>query len=149
MTDPLLGGSGDKQVIRDPLVAPEDRRVSAQQVTDLAQEVTGLSKAATLLARRTGRNETTVRLAIVGLAIDVLLSIGALFLVHSYATQNAQLKGSIHEQCSLYGLLIPSYRETSKATSPLGPQGYDDAFRKIQISADNLGCGIPHKVPGS
>lgn len=61
----------------------------------------------------------------------------------------SQLQQSIHEQCSLYGLIVPSYSDAAKARSPLGPDAYTNAYRRMQVSADNLHCGIPHKVPGT
>lgn len=131
--------------VPDPLIA----RPTTAQVDALTDRVDGLRIAATALTKRTRRNEWGVRLTIIGLLADVALSVIAFFLLHNQAGQNARLKTSIHEQCSLYALIIPSYRDTAKASSPLGPDGYDTAYRGMQVSADNLGCGIPHAVPGT
>lgn len=57
-----------------------------------------------------------------------------------------RLESSIHETCTLYGFIIPSYRETSRAASPMGPEGYDNFYRQMQVSADNLNCGVPHRI---
>lgn len=79
--------------------------------------------------------------------IEVSIVIALILFVFGLKSTNERLETSIHEQCSLYSLLIPSYREEVRRVSPLGPQGYDAAFRRLQASADRLSCGIPHSVP--
>lgn len=70
-------------------------------------------------------------------------------LLQRMAAESVRVDNLTHQQCSLFGLIIPSYRVESRAVSPLGPQGYDQAYLKMQQSSDALKCGIQHAVPGS
>lgn len=123
----------------NPLLASAD---------SLTAEIINLQKSVLSLDRKKGS-----RLAVIGSYVLWLLDIALIVfvgvLLHSHAEQNARLEASIHEQCSLYGLIIPSYREAARATSPLGPEGYDNAYRQMQTSADHLDCKITHSVPGT
>lgn len=146
MTDPLRGNDSpisvpDVTAFSDPLIAsPEtvlERTALAEEAHTLADEVSRLRSAADKIATRTHRNEWGVRLTAIGLVADIVLSVIALFLF-------GRLETSIHEQCTLDALIIPSYSDAAKQRSPLGPLAYDDAFRRIQVSSDHLACGIPH-----
>lgn len=132
----------------------------ASEAQHLADEVKALRVTAANIGRRTTRNGWVVAITTTGLLLDIALSIAA-FIILSNQTDssarivtnnsriiaiNSQIVASVHEQCSLYGLLIPSYREVARQASPLGPTGYDTAYRQMQASADRLQCGIPHVV---
>lgn len=125
--------------VENPLLASAD---------SLTAEIVALRDSVVSLDRRKGS-----RLAVIGSyalwLLDIALIVFVGVLLHSHAEQNARLEASIHEQCSLYKLIIPSYREAARATSPLGPEGYDAAYRQMQISADHLDCKIPHSAPGT
>lgn len=123
-----------------------DLRPLTNQAETLITEIHGLREAANQLAKRTHRNEWAVALTVIGLVLDIGLSIFAFTLLHNQSVSNARVEASIHEQCSLYALILPSYSAASKQRSPLGPTAYDDAFRRIQASSDHLQCGIPHVI---
>lgn len=120
-------------------------KVSADSLT---AEIVALRISVTALDRNKGS-----RLAVIGSyvlwLIDIAIIAFVAVLLHNQSTQNARIETSIHEQCSLYALIIPSYGEASKQRSPLGPAAYDNAYRQMQNSADHLNCGIPHTVPGT
>lgn len=120
--------------------------VLAVEAQKLAEEVMGLRESADKLARRASRNEWALALTAIGLALDIALSIFAFILLSNQSTSNTRLEASIHEQCSLYSLILPSYSSAAQQRSPLGPKAYDDAFRRIQVSSDHLGCGITHVI---
>lgn len=121
---------------QDPLVA---HHVTAEDATALTTAVDKLRRE--VHSRSVGFLIALTLIAALGIIVAVLL--------RNQSAQNARLEASIHEQCSLYGLVIPSYRDAARAASPLGPDGYDNAYRQMQTSADHLNCGIPHKVPGT
>jgi hypothetical protein len=122
----------------DPLIV----RPTAAQAADLSKELKGLREAADKLSRRTKRNEWAVALTVLGLTADVVLTV---FLI----TSNIRVNNSIHAQCGLYQLLIPSWRGAPPPGNPVSPAQYRDAYIQMQNTADLLDCGIKHVVPGT
>lgn len=91
------------------------------------------------VTRLTKKLRFRTRLIAAVLVTDLVITGGAFVLFE-------QVKTLVHESCTLYGFIIPSYRESARATSPLGAEGYDVFYRAMQVSADHLGCGIPHRI---
>ncbi len=151
---------GPPDLIFAPAATIIEKADLAQEAHHLADEVTALRETATTLTHRTTRNGWGVAITTTGLILDIALSVLAFMLLSNQTANNTQIAAnntriiainsqivaSIHEQCSLYNLLIPSYREVARQASPLGPAGYDSAFRRMQLSADKLQCGIPHVI---
>jgi hypothetical protein len=146
-----------------------DERLAAS-AEHLASQVTDLSAAMATLRRDQEQDQkmlngfdslvTKLKMLVrfdIGLSA-VLFAVGivlGVFFIHDHGvakqleTQTQQLTRLTHNNCTLYGLIIPSYREAARQASPLGPAAYDDVYKQIQHSADELSCGIAHKVPGS
>lgn len=133
MVDPYIAGGNSEDL-------PASARAVSASVTALTAQIAQLAGG----QRRSWR-------AIIGAyalwLIEIGIVVGLIIFVIGLNNTNARLEASITEQCSLYSLIIPSYREEARRVSPLGPEGYDEAFRRMQVSADNLGCGIPHTAP--
>jgi hypothetical protein len=129
----------------DPLINPP----TAAEFQAIADTIAEQTKLIEHLNDRLKLSETrTVFMAgALLILVGVVMFVG--FLSYSVNNQNNRLESSIREQCSLYELIIPSYRDAARAASPLGPEGYDNAFRQMQVSADHLNCRIPHRVPGT
>lgn len=125
---------------------PTPLALQAQTLADdasaLLAEVGAMRETADRLATRTRRNEWAVALTIIGLTADVILTV---FLI----TSNSRISNSIHAQCSLYELLIPSWRGAPPPGNPVTPTQYRDAYISMQNTADMLNCGIKHVVPGT
>jgi hypothetical protein len=60
-----------------------------------------------------------------------------------------QLRTSVHEQCYVDSLFLDFYSAKSRAAAPMGTVAYDQGFIRLQGSADRLGCGLKHVVPGT
>ncbi len=135
----------------DPVAGPH--ALQPQADTDLAvsaaslsTELTELNQQIATLQNSDHRSWRAIKGGAWFITFDVLATALGLWLGIIVYQQNHRIETSVHEQCSLYSLIIPSYRETTRQTSPLGPTGYDNAFRRLQISSDTLGCAIPHVV---
>lgn len=63
--------------------------------------------------------------------------------VQSVAKQNQTY---IHDSCNLYRFIINSYGTAARNRYAAGPVVYDTFIKTVQRSADDLKCGIPHKV---
>lgn len=133
--DPLVVTSGGSPAVAD-IVPPGERAHLAEVAKDLIETNEALGKSVTNLTKKLRFRTRAVAAVLVA---DLLLTFGAFFLYE-------QVKTLVHENCTLYGFIIPSYRESSRATSPLGPAGYDTFYYAMQTSADHLGCNIKHRI---
>lgn len=134
-SDPLIVVADGSQAFVD-IVPPGERGHLAEVAKDLIATNNALGESVTNLTKKL-RFRTRAVTAI--LVADLLLTGGAFFLYE-------QVKTLVHESCTLYGFIIPSYREAARATSPLGPAGYDTFYYAMQTSADHLGCNIKHRI---
>ena len=118
----------------------------ASQVGVLSTAVTSLKQSVLVLSARLRRTRLIALGTGIGLVLDLILSVGMFYVATSVISANHSLNTQLHETCALYSLFIRSYNPASAAKSPLGAAGYVDAFRQLEVSADHLNCGIPHKV---
>jgi hypothetical protein len=141
-------------------VSPEDplavRAATLQAtVTTLAESVGTLTKSLDGLESRTSRGERGLRLTIVGLCVDVLLSVVVLGLGGFLYASNSDVKNTQaqleaqHQQdtvlrhdalCPLYSLLIGFYNPASRDKFPQGPAAYDRGFTVLRNGAAALNC---------
>lgn len=70
-------------------------------------------------------------------------------LIAQIQQQQVRLGTSIHETCNLYGLFDSFYSDAAKARFAGGPVKYDQLYAQLQVSSDNLQCGLKHIVPGT
>jgi len=97
------------------------------------------------------------------IAFDVIITVAGLIfgiylhhveednhkLLSQVQDNQARLNTSVHETCNLYGTFESFYSDAAKARFVSGPQAYDNLYRQLQVSGDNLQCGIKHVVPGT
>jgi hypothetical protein len=141
-------------------VSPEDplaiRAATLQAtVSALTESVDTLIKSTDKLETRTSRGERGLRLTIIGLCVDVLLSVIVLGLGGFLYASNSDVKDTQaqleaqHQQdtvlrhdalCPLYSLLIGFYNPASRDKFPQGPDAYDRGFTVLRNGASALNC---------
>ena len=157
---PLVDPVGDPLPLTQQTAAefahpPTPLEVQAQT---LADEVVALRTAATRLAKRIARNETSIIIGALGLVADIVLSIIVVVLLHSQAVNADQLRAQQNQLtaqqqqadavrrgalCPVYNLILAGRNNTSRANYPAGPAAYDTFFTAISNGANALQCGHP------
>lgn len=124
------------------------------QAKVLADRVGGLSLAVEHLDRRTIRSEKVVAAVVVGLLLDLVLSVVVAVVLVQLNNSNAEITATqLREQhtrqdalCPLYSLILGSYRPESR---PEGPdrQAYIDQFKVMREAYAALDCQTPLVPP--
>ncbi len=127
-----------------------------EQAAVLADSVDGLNLAVKQLERRTTKNTKIVTLTVLGLLLDLVLSVIVAFTLFNVISTANTLQGTIAEQdhirtrvlCPLYGLFLGSYRPESR---PAGQdrQEYEVAFASLRTEYNELSCTNPIVPPAS
>lgn len=133
----------------------EEARVAlVTQAQALADTVGVLADAVDNLNRRTGKTERTTIFVVLGLAVDLVLSVAVAVLVSSQISVSGDVQAAIAREastrqdalCPLYGLLLGSYNPTSRAEGTARDQ-YNEAFRVMRGAYDSLDCATPVVPP--
>lgn len=114
----------------------------AASVGSLSDEVSGLRTAAVHLAGRTRRNEWAVSLTILGLVLDLLLSV--FFLYQNYEVRVTQQRADavLHGLCFYNDLFLGLESPTARSHYQGGPAAYDKAYLGLHGIAKNLNCTV-------
>src|SRR6266702_1764330 len=116
----------------------------ASTAGELAQEVKTLTTEVVALRKRSFSNRKLIRWTIVGLILDITLTlvVGVLFhLVQSNSNhiQDVQTKVGNQVLCPLYSIFLQSYNPNS-AAAKANPQTYEAQFTVIRNSYKILDC---------
>lgn len=142
------------------MMLPEDPLSSraaqlSETVSSLSKSVSGLSLSLEGVEARTTRGERGLRLTILGLALDVVLSIVVLIMGGLLYASNADVKETQakleaqNEQaitlrhdalCPLYSLFLGFYSPAAREKFPQGPEAYDHGFDVLRKGARALRC---------
>jgi hypothetical protein len=121
---------------------------------ELIITIAGLTSAIQDLLRRTTRSERLIAFTVMGLILDLCLTIVAGFLVYSQYSTNAALDDTRSEVlCPLYSVFLGSYNPNTRAAGQ-DRKTYEDTFQVIRAGYAHLGCtsplvppAIPHAAP--
>jgi len=115
--------------------------LSANAVT-LARSVATLNDSINGLMRRTARSERAIAMTVIGLLLDVALTVVAAYLVWGqYATQNR-----VDSVCPLYGYILGSYNPSTRNAGP-DRDAYNESFSEMRAGYINLQCTSPIVPP--
>ena len=116
----------------------------ASTAGELAQEVKTLTTEVVALRKRSFSNRKLIRWTIVGLILDITLTlvVGVLFhLVQSNSNHIHDVQTKVCNQvlCPLYSIFLQSYNPKSAAAKAI-PQTYEAQFKVIRNSYKILDC---------
>lgn len=125
----------------------------AARATELAENVGQLRIATDSLTRRTLRSERVITITVIGLVLDVMLSLAVMWAYHVQSVQSDQLEANQQQArkirdgalCPLFGLILGTYDPTTRP--PEGRKAYDDAYNQMRTIYDNLACTTPIVPP--
>lgn len=109
----------------------------------LTVTVDGLRESVDSLVKRAQRSERVVASVVVTVIVDLLFTVGLLFLWHSQ-TQTSEALDDTRSQvlCPLYAVFLGAYNPDSRAPG-LDRQKYEDVFTTIRRSYVYLQCTTP------
>lgn len=120
------------------------------QARVLADRVGALSTAVEQLDRRTNRSEKVVIAVIIGLLLDLVLSVTVAVVLLQLRDNDAQIAATQEREqhtrqdalCPLYSLILGSYNPESRPEGP-ARQTYIDQFKVMREAYDALDCTAP------
>lgn len=117
------------------------RRKLRDEAADLASEVGRLSLTLEQSRRRQDRQRLGLQITVVGLVLDVILSLAAIWILHTQSAQNARLEKVTNDAlCPMFSLFLGSYNPDSRAPG-VGREAYEDAYSELRrIYGPVLGC---------
>lgn len=135
------------------MTVPEQLAAHARALTD---NVAQLKLSVEQLDRRTGQNEKVTVAVVVGLLLDLVLSVVAAFLLATQYSTNDRLQAAIEREtktreealCPLYGLIVGSYNPTSRAEGA-ARDAYNAAFDRLREAYAVLECKTTPVPPRS
>lgn len=130
------------------------------RVEALRTAVDRLAPAVGTLEKKQTRTSKWLKSGSLVIAFDLIVTFAGLYFgasLYHVSTQNDDVlkqlqevteknRSYIEDSCNLYGLVLDGYGSAARDRYAAGPQRYDTLISTIQKSADNLNCGIPHKV---
>jgi hypothetical protein len=139
----------------------ELRQLLIEFSQSMYKSVAALPGAVRSLDNRTG----LLRRLLVAFLVMILLDIGITVILgiilhqrgHTQAELNTavdRLNRVVHNDCLLYGLIIPNYHpgnSPQRTSYPGGPAAYDGLYIGMENASDYIDCGIPHNpaIPAS
>lgn len=127
----------------------------AAQARLLADGVKELNDSVSSLTRRTNRSENVLKVALLGLVLDLVLSVAVAITLGSQFATNGRLEEAIAREqttreevlCPLYGLIVAGYNPASRAAGEARTL-YEQQFAVILTSYPRLNCPAT-SAPGS
>lgn len=121
----------------------------ASRASELADEVGKLRIATDSLTRRTLRSEKVIAITVVGLVLDIMLSLAVMWAYHVQAEQSDQLAANQEQArkvrddalCPLFSLILGTYDPTTRP--PAARKSYEDAYNQMHTIYTNLACTTP------
>lgn len=124
------------------------------QVAALAESVDVQAESTKALGQRGKRHSLWIFGVVISLVVDVLVTVGLLVfydqqseLIAQQAATTDRLERSVQETCSLYGLILGSYRPESRP--PETRDEYERSFELIRRGYRNLDCQNPIAPPAT
>lgn len=111
----------------------------ASQVGVLTTAVTSLKQSVLVLSARLRRTRLIALGTVIGLALDLVLSVGMFYVATTVIAE-------VHQTCTLYSQFIKAYNPANATRLQMSVDAYKDQYRQLEASADALNCGIKHKV---
>lgn len=124
-----------------------------RRATELAEHVGKLRIAIDSLARRAGRSEKVLMITVIGLVLDIFLSVAVMWAYHIQHEQSDQLAANQAQQekirneavCPMFALFLGSYSPESRP--PEARKSYESAYRQMRTIYTNLACTSPIVPP--
>lgn len=121
----------------------------AGRASELADQVGQLRIATDSLTRRTLRSERVITITVIGLVLDIMLSLAVMWAYHVQSVQSDQLAANQAEGvkirdgalCPLFALILGTYDPTTRP--PEAQKTYTDAYNQMRGIYTNLACTTP------
>ncbi len=111
----------------------------AEQVGSLSEAVISLKQSVLVLSTRLRRTRLIAIGTTVGLLIDLILSVIMVYVATTVTEE-------VHQTCTLYSQFMKAYNPANAPRLNMDLPTYNNQYRQLQVSADSLKCGIPHRV---
>lgn len=122
-------------------------RTLAEQAQVLSEQVQDLAVSTTRLANRTTRAERVTAIVVIGLILDIILSVAVGFALLGQVQTNTALQAAVDREaqtrqvalCPVYGLVLGGYNPNSRAAGP-DRDAYIASFKVMTKAYESLDC---------